>query len=500
MEVAMKRRHMPYLLSLLMKHIASREAIRQIHAQLIFNGIHSTGMSMTIWNYLFRHYSLGSSPKEAVLLFKNFQLLHLPIISFDSYSYSFLIKACTNLEQPTLGTQVHGLTVKAGFEHHIYVQTALVNMYSVCGYLVEAQQVFDEMPERNSVTWNALITGLTKWGQIGLAYSLFDRMPSQNVVSWTGIIDGYSRLNQHKQALALFRTMVVDKAIKPTEVTILAIFPSIRNLGCLECCQLIHSYGEKSGFNECDIRVTNSLIDAYAKCGCIESAVKVFHGITCEKRNLVSWTSIISGFAMHGMGKHAADSFKRMEDECLMPNRVTFLSILNACSHGGLVEEGLEFFRKMLNECQVVPDIKHYGCLIDMLGREGRLEEAEMIALQIPTEIANVVIWRTLLGACSFHGNIQIAERVMRKILEMERRYGGDYVLLSNIYAGFCRFVDAEGVRRLMDESNASKVPGLSHSLDHSLGQVVIGVNYTPNLQSCARFLHGKYPKKIFWL
>ncbi|CAL5400071.1 unnamed protein product [Camellia sinensis] len=448
-EVAMKRRHMPYLLSLLMKHITSREAIRQIHAQLIFNGIHSTGMSMTIWNYLFRHYSLGSFPKEAVLLFKNFQLLHLPIISFDSYSYSFLIKACTNLEQPTLGTQVHGLTVKAGFEHHIYVQTALVNMYS-----------------RNSVTSNALITGLTKWGQIGLARSLFDRMPSQNVVSWTDIIDGYSQLNQHKQALPLFRTMVVDKAIKPTEVTILAIFPSTRNLRCLESCQLIHTYGEKSGFNECDIRVTNSLIDAYAKCGCIESAVKVFHGITCEKRNLVSWTSIISRFAMHGMGKHAADSFKRMEDECSMPNRVTFLSILNACSHGGLVEEGLEFFRKMLNECQVVPEIKNYGCLIDM----------------------------TLLGACSFHGNIQIAERVMRKILEMERRYGGDYVLLSNIYAGFCRFVDAEGVRRLMDESNASK------SLDQSLGQVVIGVNYTPNLQSCARFLHGKYPKKIFWM
>ncbi|GMP59401.1 hypothetical protein CsSME_00022688 [Camellia sinensis var. sinensis] len=367
----MKRRHMPYLLSLLMKHIASCEAIRQIQAQLIFNGIHSTRMSMTIWNYLFRHCSLGSSPEEAVLLFKNLQLLHLPIIYFDSYSYSILIKTCTNLEQPTLGTQVHGLTVKAGFEYHIYVQTALVNMYSVCGCLVEAQQVFDEMPERNSVTWNALITGLTKWGQIGIARSLFDRMPSQNVVSWTGIIDGFG----------LVRTMVVDKGVKPTEVTILAIFPSIQNLGCLESCHLIHTYGEKSGFNECDIRVTNSLIDAYAKYGCIESAVKVFDGITCEKRNLVSWTSIISGFRMHGMGKHVADSFKRMEDECLMPNRVTILSILNACSHGGLVEEGLEFFRKMLNECQVVPDIKHYRCLIDMLGREGRIEEAETIAL-----------------------------------------------------------------------------------------------------------------------
>lgn len=160
---------------------------------------------------------------------------------------------------------------------------------------------------------------------------------------------------------------------------------------------------------------------------------------------------------MHGMGKQAVDSFKSMEDKCLKPNRVTFLSILSACSHGGLVEEGLEFFRKMVNECLVEPDVKHYGCLIDMLGRAGRLEEAEKMALQISSEITNAVIWRTLLGACSFDGNVEMGERVMRKILEMERRYGGDYVLLSNLFAGFGRFADAE-----MDERNATKVPGLS--------------------------------------
>ncbi|GFZ00335.1 pentatricopeptide repeat (PPR) superfamily protein [Actinidia rufa] len=451
----MRRRR--YLLSLILKNVSNRQAIQQIHAQLITTAL----PSIALWSSLLRHYSLGSYPEESLLIFKHLQLQQSPLF-FDSYAYSFLIKACANLGFSKLGSQLHGLTVKSGFEFHVYVQTALVNMYVVCGTLGKAHQVFDEMPERNSVTWNALMTGLMKWGEIGLARALFDRMPWQNVVSWTGIIDGYARLNQYEEALLLFRRMVVEKGMKPTEVTILAILPAIWNTVCLESCQLVHTYGEKSGFNESDIRVANSLIDAYAKCGCIESAAKVFEGIGCEKRNLVSWTSIISGFAMHGMGKQAADSFKRMEDECLQPNRITFLSILNACSHGGLVEEGLEFFRKMVNECQVEPDIKHYGCLVDMLGRAGRLEEAEKITLQIPNEIENVVIWRTLLGACSFHGNIQMGERVMRKILEMERRYGGDYVLLSNILAGFGRFVDAERVRRLMDQSNASKVPGLS--------------------------------------
>ncbi|KAG5557968.1 hypothetical protein RHGRI_008022 [Rhododendron griersonianum] len=451
-----------YLQTLVLKHIARREVIQQIHAQLVIASEKIPLVTTaTIWNSLIRHYSLGSFPEEAIQLFKHLQLhQHLPV-SFDSYAYSFLIKACAILQQPNLGTQLHGLTVKAGFRPHLYVQTALVNMYADCGFLVEAQQVFNEMPERNSVTWNALITGIIKWGELGLARSLFDRMPNQNVVSWTGIIDGYARMNQHEVALSLFRTMV-GKGINPTQITVLAIFPAIWNLGCLESCQSIHAYGEKSGFNDSDIRVVNSLVDAYSKCGCMESAVKVFGFMDAKKRNLVSWTSIISGFAMHGMGKQAVDSFKSMEDECMKPNRVTFLSILSACSHGGLVEEGLEFFRKMVNECLLEPDVKHYGCLIDMLGRAGRLDEAEKMALQISPEITNVVIWRTLLGACSFHGNVEMGERVMRKILEMERRYGGDYVLLSNLFAGFGRFADAENVRTQMDERNATKVPGLS--------------------------------------
>lgn len=156
------------------------------------------------------------------------------------------------------------------------------------------------------------------------------------------------------------------------------------------------------------------------------------------------------------------ESFEIMEKEGHEPNRVTFLSILSACSHGGLVEEGLEFFKKMVGEYQIEPDIMHYGSLIDMLGRAGRLEEAEKIALEIPMEIANVVIWRTLLGACSFHGNVSIAERVTQRILNMEGAYGGDYVLMSNIFAAAGKYGDAERWRRLMDSNNSSKIPGQS--------------------------------------
>ncbi|KAL0407865.1 UNVERIFIED_CONTAM: Pentatricopeptide repeat-containing protein, mitochondrial [Sesamum radiatum] len=206
-----------------------------------------------------------------------------------------------------------------------------------------------------------------------------------------------------------------------------------------------------------DIRVMNCLVDAYAKSGSIESAWRVFEDINDKRRNLVSWTSIISAFAMHGMATEASDCYRRMENEGVVPNWITFLSVLNACSHGGLVDEGLEYYRKMVDEWGITPDIKHYGTLIDMLGRAGRLEEAERIALGIPSEIDNVVIWRMLLGACSFHGNVEMGERVTTNIMEMEREYGGDYVLLSNIFSAAGRFLDSERVKSIMDEQKCSK-------------------------------------------
>lgn len=282
------------------------------------------------------------------------------------------------------------------------------------------------------------------------------------MVSWFGLIDGYTCMNRFHEALSLFQKMVVHEGIKPTEVTLLAVFPSIWNIGCLEFCQMIHAYGEKSGLNMLDVRVMNCLIDTYARCGSIENARRTFEDIADERKNLVSWTSIISGFAMHGMATEALDLYSRMENRGVKPNSITFLSLLHACSHGGMVNKGLQFYRKMVDCYGITPEIKHHGTLIDMLGRAGRLEEAEKIAQGIPSEIGNVVVWRTLLAACSFHGNVEIGERVTSKIMELEREYGGDYVLLSNIFSAAGRFADSQRLRMMMDQQNASKLPGIT--------------------------------------
>ncbi|KAG6642382.1 pentatricopeptide repeat-containing protein At1g09220, mitochondrial-like [Carya illinoinensis] len=442
------------LVSLLQKHSSSRQATQQIHSHFITSGFlhsqQSTSYILLLVNTLLRCYSLGHFPLEALLLYINLNCLY-----FDSFTFTFLLHTCANLHPIFSGLQLHALVIKVGFQSQVYVQTALVYAYAVCGSLLEAMHVFHKMPERNTVTWNVMISGLAKWGHLQLSRSLFDQMPNWTVVSWTAIIDGYTRMNRPVEALSLFRRMVIYEGIKPSEISLLAIFPAISIMEALKICQSVHAYAEKRGFN-----ISN--IDSYAKCGCIKSASRLFEHTSAQRKNLVSWTSIISSFAMHGMGKEAMESFERMEEVGMKPNRVTFLSLLNACSHGGLVEEGLKFLNKMLNSYQIVPDIKHYGCLIDMLGRAGRLEEAEKMALGIPVEILNVVIWRTLLGACSFHDNVEMGERVTGKILEMEREYGGDYVLMSNIFAGVGMFGDAERLRKLMDKRNIFKVPGRS--------------------------------------
>lgn len=451
------------LASLLFKFQSRCLAIRQVHSHLITSSSFVPS-DMIVWNTILRLYAVGPYPKEALLLYKSLQdlpSLVSPSI-FDSFTYSFLLKACTNISSAVTGSQYHGVTLKAGFGLHIYVQTALVNMYAFCGFISQARKVFSEMPEKNSVTWNALITGLTKWGKIDDARSLFNEMPNRTVVSWTGMIDGYSRMNQPKKAMSLFHKMVVQDGIHPSEITLLTIFPAISVQGDVQLCQSVHCYAEKRGFIHNDMRVANSMIDVYGKCGCIDSAVKVFRELPVIRRNLVSWTSIISVMAMHGMASEALELFVKMESESFKPNKITFLSILNACSHGGLIEEGVRFFSKMINKYQLQPDIKHYGCVIDMLGREGRLKEAEKLAIGIPKEMESVVIWRTLLGACSVHDDAEMGRRITERIFNMERTYSGDYVLLSNIFSATGRYKDAERTRNVMDENRVFKVPGHS--------------------------------------
>ncbi|KAK8955517.1 Pentatricopeptide repeat-containing protein [Platanthera guangdongensis] len=455
--------HERYLISLLRHHHLRRPSL-QLHSHLVTSALHRHHVSrrgILLWNTLIYRYSLGSFPFESLQIYQHMLSFCTSDLPTDSFTFSFLIKACSSsASSPSAaGLQLHSLVLKNGFAFHIYVHTALLGMYSARGAISDACKAFNEIPAKNSVSWNAMVTGLAKWGEMEMAKSLFVRMPNPNVISWTGLIDGYTRVRNSEKALSLFRGMATH-GICPSEITVLAVIPAIFHLGGLDMGETLHAYCVKFGFDLLDVRVENSLIDMYARCGSVENAVLKFEEMR-ERRNLVSWTSILTCFGMHGMAEEAVLIFERMGRENMKPNRVTFLSLLSACSHSGLVEEGVRFFRLMVDEHGVEPETKHYSCLIDMLGRTGRLAEAEEMIGRMPVEV-NVIVWRTLLGCCSKHGEVEMAWRVMRRIMELERGYGGDYVVLSNLLTEVGRFGEAETVRRFLDENNAVKATGLS--------------------------------------
>ncbi|RHN59212.1 putative pentatricopeptide [Medicago truncatula] len=380
-----KPKHPQHFLSLLLNNPSPHyHFLQQLHSQIITSSLfhhypfHNNLTSLLLFNNLIRSYSLSLFPHESLKFFTHTLNNLTHSLSLDSFTLTFLAHACANLDTTHFGFHLHCIVCKMGFENHVFVQTGLLHMYSNWGFLVDAAQVFGEMPDRNTVTWNVFISGLIKWGQLEFARSVFDRMVVRSVVSWTLVIDGYTRMNKPLKALALFRKMIEVDGIEPNEVTLLTVFPAIAHLGNVKMCESVHGYVEKRGFNAVDIRI------------------------------------------------------------------------------------GLEFFGKMVNDYGLVPDIKHYGCVIDMLGRAGRLGEAEKVALEVPHEAANDVIWRTLLGACSVHDNVEIGKRVTKKILEMEKGHGGDYVLMSNIFASVGRFKDVERLREMIDKRNVFKLPGYS--------------------------------------
>ena len=350
----------------------------------------------------------------------------------DTFVFTFVLKACAGLGWHRAGAQLHALVVQKGFEFHAYVHTTLINVYVMSRCLVEARKVFDEMPVKNVVSWNVMIIGFVGWDEVEYARLLFDQMPCRNVVSWTGLIDGYTRACLYAEALTLLCHMM-EGGISPSEIIVLAVIPAISNLGGIVMGEMLNGYCEKKGIMS-DVRVGNSLIDLYAKIGSVQNSLKVFDEML-DRRNLVSWTSIISGFAMHELSVEALELFAEMRRAGIKPNRITFLSVINACSHGGLVQQGLAFFKSMVYEYNIDLEIKHFGCIIDMLGRAGRLCEAEQIIEGLPMEV-NVTVWRILLGCCSKYGEVEMGERAIKMISDLERESGGDFLQVLRTAVG----------------------------------------------------------------
>ncbi|CAO2181105.1 unnamed protein product [Urochloa humidicola] len=372
-------------------------------------------------------------------------------------TYVSVLSACGKGRDLLLGLQVHKRVVESGVLPDLKVENALVDMYADCADMDSAWRVFDDMQVRNVVSWTSLVSGFARLGQVHRARDLFDGMPERDTVSWTAMIDGYVQAARFKEALEMFRAMQYSN-VRADEFTMVSVITACAQLGALEMGEWARVYMSRQGI-QMDVFVGNALIDMYSKCGSVERALEVFKEM--HSRDKFTWTAIILGLAVNGHGEEAVDMFHRMIRVSEAPDDVTFIGVLTACTHAGLVDKGREFFRSMIHSYKITPNVVHYGCIIDLLGRAGKIAEALETIDQMPVT-PNSTILGTLLAACRVHGNLDIGELVAKRLLELDPENSMVYILFSNMYAKSNRWEDVRRLRQAIMDKGIKKEPGCS--------------------------------------
>lgn len=435
---------------------------------------------------MIRGFLKAKNPEKAL---EFYGLMRLRGVESNKFTFLFVLKAYGLRPNYRGGRIVHGKLVKGGLCSDSFTRNALIHMYLKCGSIDDAhllfdetpyqnvvtcntmmmgcfgcgdteraRRMFDEMPERDIGSWNVVVGGYAKLGHVDIARSLFDSMPERDLVSWGSMISAYVQNGRAAEALELFKEMMLA-GVTPDNIIITSILSACAQTGSLDMGEWIHAYMKKNKLRH-DIFLDTALVDMYGKCGSINTAFEVFNAM--PKKNLCSWNAMLSGLAIHGHGFAALELFKQMESSGVEPNDITFVAVLSACSHIGSVEDGWNKFNQMEKIFNVTPKVEHYGCMVDILCRQGLINEAQELIRTMPME-PNVVIWGALINACKVYGYTDIGEDVKEYIQKLVSEDGGCYVLLSNIFAAKNQWSEVEKMRKIMKEMGIEKkIPGYS--------------------------------------
>ncbi|KAJ4960884.1 hypothetical protein NE237_020794 [Protea cynaroides] len=375
------------------------------------------------WNAIIAAYEQNGYEEETLFLFSS--MLHSGLEP-DEFTYGSILKACAGWQVLNYGTEIHGRIIKSGLGLDLFVGGALVDMYSKCGTMEEAEK-------------------------------LHDRIENQTMVSWNAIISGYSLQKQSEDAHKFFSRML-DMGLQPDNFTYATVLDTCANLATIGLGKQIHAQIIKQDLHT-DVFISSTLVDMYSKCGNMQDSRLMFEKM--PERDFVSWNAMISGYAQHGLGEEALKIFEKMQIENVKPNHATFVAVLRACGYVGLVEEGLYYFHLMLQDYGLDPQLEHYSCMVDIIGRSGKVDEALKLISEMPFE-ADAVIWRTLLSVCQIHRNVEVAEQAARSIVELDPQDSAAYVLLSNIYAEAGMWGEVSKIRKMMRQQRLKKEPGCS--------------------------------------
>ncbi|KAA8530396.1 hypothetical protein F0562_005105 [Nyssa sinensis] len=401
-------------------------------ARKLFDEIPYSCKDTVDWTTLLGCYAHTGLPVDALRLFTD---MRKQGVVCDEVTMVRVFNVCARLGDKVFGVQGQGFMIKMGLGSSVKACNAVMDMYVKSKLVNDARLVFDELRERNVVSWTVLLEGAVKWEGLESGRLLFDEMPERNEIAWTMMIAGYIERGFPREAFLLLVEMVFGLGLQLNYVTICSFLSACKQSGDLMMGRWVHVYALKMMGNEMDIMVVTTLIDMYAKCGRINTAFQVFNAM--PQRNVVAWNAMLSGLAMHGR------------------------AVLSACSHTGLVDQGRHYFCNLESLYGITPSVEHYACMVDLLGRAGHLEEAEILVREMSI-LPNEVVLGSLLGSCKVHGKLGLGEHLLQELVEMYPLNTEYHILLSNMYALAGKWDKANSLRRVLKERGVWKVPGMS--------------------------------------
>ncbi|KAJ7947616.1 Pentatricopeptide repeat-containing protein [Quillaja saponaria] len=462
------------------------------HARKLFDKIPVTNIRR--WIALIGTYARCGLYQEALGVFWDMQR---ECLKPNKFVIPSVLKACGHILDWKTGEKIHGISVKCSFEVDAFVNASLIDMYSKCGHVEKARKVFDEMVVKdlvalnavvagyaqhelaeealvlvesmqslgvqpNIVTWNTLIAGFSQKGDEVMVSDLFRLMLADgvepDVVSWTSIISGLVQNFRNEEAFDTFKQML-SHGFCPTTATISTLLPACATAAKVKHGRELHGHALVIGVEE-DIYVRSALVDMYAKCGFISEARTIF--CKMPQKNMVTWNSMIFGYANHGYCNEAIELFNQMEKEDENKiDHLTFTGALTACCHAGTIELGQSMFKIMQEKYKIAPRLEHYACMVDLLGRAGKLYEAYDTIKSMPIE-PDLFVWGALLAASRNHGHVDFAEIASKHLLELEPESAGNRLLLSSLYADAGKWEQVVRLKKMMKRKRLRKLPGCS--------------------------------------
>ncbi|XP_059312495.1 pentatricopeptide repeat-containing protein At4g01030, mitochondrial [Lycium ferocissimum] len=434
------------------------------------------------WNCLLSGHFLHGSYREVLAILRRMQSAgYQP----NRNSITSVLQAVSELRHLKIGKEIHCHVIRNGLDYDLHIATSLVDMYVKNDDLTSAQAVFDCMTNRNICAWNSLIAGYSCKGHFEKAGDLLNQMKeegikpdivtynsmvsgystsncikealgmirrikssgmSPNVISWTSLVSGCSQQGYFREAFE-FLSQMQDEGIRVNSITVASLLQACAGLSLLHIGKEIHCLCIRNDFLG-DVYVSTALIDMYSKCGNLENAQKVFRKL--EDKTLASWNSMITGFAIYGLGTEAISLFDKMRKANIQPDAITFIALLSSCKHSGLLDKGWRYFDDMETCFGVIPTIEHYSCMVDLLGRVGYLDEASDFIQSMPME-PNAAVWGALLTSCRIHGNVELGEIAAEHLFKLEPYNAANYALMMNLYALSNRWKDVDRIRDKME-------------------------------------------------